>query len=387
MAGTIRPCDIAHGRTLQYYAALKIHAMGGRHKFRPLLKDRPDPWRDGTDALPKGHDTFMLDTGIPEIRTALDVVRQGARTAQNVLTGMAARDITKNDFSPVTVADFASQALAARTLQQTFPDIPLVGEESSEALRAHSGAEVLELVTDYVGQAVPGASSDAVCEWIDLGTADANSRFWTLDPIDGTKGYLRGGQYAVALALVEEGKVILGALHCPNLDGDAKPATGQGITVIAARGQGTWLSTDGIDFTPLRVSTCTNIAQARVMRSVEDSHTNGAQIDAINARLGISAEPVRMDSQAKYAVLAAGGGEMLYRLLNPGREDYKECIWDQAAGAIILEEAGGRITDLRGHTLDFSTGRKLVANTGVLASHGPFHDATLTAIAEVCALP
>jgi 3'(2'), 5'-bisphosphate nucleotidase len=123
------------------------------------------------------------------------------------------------------------------------------------------------------------------------------------------------------------------------------------------------------------------------MRSAEDSHTNAGAIDALAARLGIEAEPVRMDSQAKYAVLAAGGGELLFRLLNPGREDYKECIWDQAAGAIILEEAGGRITDLKGRPLDFTRGRKLTANTGVFASNGPLHEAGLEAIAEVCTLP
>ena len=133
-----------------------------------------------------------------------------------------------------------------------------------------------------------------------------------------------------------------------------------------------------------KLSDCSDIAKARVMRSMEDGHTNAAQIDAIDKVLGIQAEPVRMDSQAKYAVLAAGGGEFIFRLLNAGKEDYKECIWDQAAGAIILEEAGGKITDLKGAPLDFTQGRKLVANTGVLASNGTLHDAGLKAVAEVC---
>ena len=55
-----------------------------------------------------------------------------------------------------------------------------------------------------------------------------------------------------------------------------------------------------------------------------------------------------MDSQAKYAVLAAGGGDVNLRLLSPSRPDYREKIWDQAAGSIVVEEAGGRVSDLNG---------------------------------------
>jgi len=326
----------------------------------------------------------MIDIARPEVDAALRIVRQGAAMAQRVLAGMAIQNLTKSDFSPVTVADFASQALAARTLQEEFPDTPLVGEESSDALREESGADVRRLVTEFVGTVVPGATEDEVCDWIDRGKGEPAARFWTLDPIDGTKGYLRGGQYAVALALIEDGEVTLGALGCPNLGEGCQPATGLGATLIAQRGQGAWVSVAGEDFRPLKVSECAEISQARVMRSAEDSHTNAGQIDAIDAKLGIVAEPVRMDSQAKYAVMAAGGGELLFRLLNPGREDYRECIWDQAAGAIILEEAGGMITDLRGARLDFSQGRKLTANTGVFASNGRLHEAGLAAIAQVC---
>lgn len=328
----------------------------------------------------------MIDTTLPEVETALKIVRQGAAMAQRVLASMAVQNLTKSDFSPVTVADFASQALAARTLLEVFPDTPLVGEENSDALRADEGAEVRKVVTDFVGTVAPGATEDDVCDWIDRGKGEPGERFWTLDPIDGTKGYLRGGQYAVAVALVEHGQVVLGALGCPNLGDNCQPDMGLGATLLARRGKGAWLSVAGGEFQPLRVSECDDITQARVMRSAEDSHTNAGLIDAIDKRLGVVADPVRMDSQAKYAVLAAGGGELLFRLLNPGREDYKECIWDQAAGAIILEEAGGKITDLKGAPLDFTQGRKLVANTGVFASNGTLHDLGLEAIAEVCDL-
>lgn len=328
----------------------------------------------------------MLDTDHPEVATALKIVRQGASMAQRVLAGMAMQNLTKSDFSPVTVADFASQALAAHTLRTGGSKLPLVGEENAAALRADDGADVRKLVAEFVGKVVPGASEADVCDWIDEGKGEPVGRYWTLDPIDGTKGYLRGGQYAVALALIEDGQVQIGALSCPNLGDNCQPDMGLGATIIAKRGEGAWLSVAGEPFTRLQVSDCDDIAKARVMRSMEDGHTNAGQIDAIDKVLGIQAEPVRMDSQAKYAVLAAGGGELIFRLLNAGKEDYKECIWDQAAGVVILEEAGGRITDLTGAPLDFTRGRKLTANTGVFASNGKLHEAGLKAVAEVCGI-
>jgi 3'(2'), 5'-bisphosphate nucleotidase len=207
-----------------------------------------------------------------------------------------------------------------------------------------------------------------------------------LDPIDGTKGYLRGGQYAVALALIEGGRPVLGVLGCPNLGMGAQEQAGAGGVAVAWRGGGAWFSAGSEDWAPLRVSDRREVAAARMLRSFESGHTNTSQIDALAAALGVAAAPVLMDSQAKYAVLAGGGAELLFRLLNPGKEQYKECIWDQAAGAILLEEAGGRITDLRGEALDFGQGRKLSQNTGVFASNGWLHEAGLEALARIGAV-
>jgi 3'(2'), 5'-bisphosphate nucleotidase len=120
-----------------------------------------------------------------------------------------------------------------------------------------------------------------------------------------------------------------------------------------------------------------------VLRSFEKSHTDASGIDQLAANLGISAEPVAMDSQAKYAVLAAGGAEILLRLLSPSRPDYREKIWDQAAGSLVVEEAGGRVTDLDGKPLDFSQGRTLAGNRGIVATNGKLHDAVLQALRAI----
>ncbi len=329
----------------------------------------------------------MIELSDPQIRLTLEAVRKAARLMRVIHRETAVSSLTKGDKSPVTMADFTSQALIGYMLSTAFPDIPLVAEETSTALRTPDGAVLLEKVTGYVKRVLPDLTEGLVCDWIDFGGADASKRFWVLDPIDGTKGYLRGDQYAVALALVSDGKIEIGALGCPNLTDASTPDTdGPGSILLAARGQGTWVSSladDDNEWRKLNVSDRANGSQARLMRSFESGHTDVGLIDQIADSLGVQVEPVRMDSQAKYAVLAAGGGEVILRLLSPKMPDYRERIWDQAAGALILEEAGGRITDLDGKSLDFTQGRKLINNRGVLASNGHLHEELLQILTKL----
>ena len=329
----------------------------------------------------------MIDTSNPKVQTALRAVRQAAVMMRQIQQETIGSSLTKGDKSPVTVADFTSQAIIGRMLSQAFPDIPLVAEETSTALRESAGVEILAKVTHYVNQVIPDASADQVCEWIDYGGAEPGNQFWVLDPIDGTKGFLRGDQYAVALALVENGEVQIGVLGCPNLREAFIPdMEGTGSIVLAVRGQGTWsvsMVENDNNWMQLKVSDRSDSSQARLLRSFESGHTNVSQIDQIAEWLGVQVEPVRMDSQAKYAVLAAGGGEVILRLLSPDRPDYREKIWDQAAGAIVLEEAGGRITDLAGVPLDFTLGRTLKNNRGVLATNGSLHEQVLKGLDAV----
>jgi 3'(2'), 5'-bisphosphate nucleotidase len=328
----------------------------------------------------------MIDLNLPEISFALEAVRQAAllvKQVQTELSGYSTMAMTKLDCSPVTVGDLAAQALIGRLIEQSYPGESLVAEEEADILAGPDGEAVLEIITQFVTRFAPEANPEQVCRWIDRGKAAPGRRFWTLDPIDGTKGYLRGDQYAVALALVVDGQVQIGVLGCPNLVDSYRPdIDGVGSLVIAARGQGAWttsLSAPGL-FEKLQVSRRCEPCLGRILRSYEESHTNLGQLDHLAHRLGVRAESVRMDSQAKYAVLAAGKGDAILRLLSPEKPDYREKIWDQAAGSIIVEEAGGRVSDLAGKPLDFCTGRTLEHNRGVLATNGNLHPAFLEAL-------
>jgi 3'(2'), 5'-bisphosphate nucleotidase len=320
-----------------------------------------------------------------ELRAALAAVRGAARVCRAVQERLITRDtLEKRDKSPVTVADFASQAIVCRQLEQTFDADAVVGEEGSAELRTPENAALLASVVNAVASEIGGdADAARVLAWIDRGGSDAQaSRYWTLDPIDGTKGFLRREQYAVALGLIEGGDVVAGVLGCPNLpDG----AGGTGVLFAAVRGQGTrvfplWAGGEAAG-RAVRVAQIASPAGARFCESVEAEHSDQSESAKIAARLGITAPPLRMDSQCKYGAVARGDASIYLRM--PTRADYREKIWDHAAGKLVVEEAGGTVTDVNGRALDFRHGRSLAQNSGVVATVGGIHARVIDAVREV----
>jgi 3'(2'), 5'-bisphosphate nucleotidase len=312
------------------------------------------------------------------VEAALQITRAIERSAP-------VAPLTKPDASPVTVADFSVQGLVAARLSHHFASDDLVAEEDADALRRPGGADLRARVLHVVRQVDPAIELDDLLDGIDRGRAHAGRRFWALDPVDGTKGLLRGGQYVIALALVVDGVVELGVLGCPRLSGSdggstsPEPVRGEGGLAVAVRGRGSWWSASGrASLSRLSVSGVDDPKKARVLRSFEAAHGDVARFDRTLVVLGVDTPPILMDSQAKHVVLAGGRADLLLRF--PAAAGGPDAIWDQAAGSLMVEEAGGRVTDLGGHRLDFSAGRHLRRNDGVVASNGLLHDAVLDAV-------
>ncbi len=322
-----------------------------------------------------------------EFDTALAAVRQAARLCREVRKNLVENSLEKDDRSPVTVADFGSQALVCRALGEAFPNDPVIAEEDSGALRRTENHEVLQRVVTEVGKLVDHAGYEEVCSWIDRGNASRYmDRFWTLDPIDGTKGFLRGDQYAVALALIVDGDLAVAALACPMLayDGEEAGAVDHdgGSIYAAVRGEGSWCyELNGDRSRPIAVSEQKDPSGARFCESVESAHSSHSDAAAVAVQLGIVRDPLRIDSQAKYAVVARGDAEIYLRLTK--HTGYVERIWDHAAGALVIEEAGGTVTDLNGSPLDFRHGTRLERNAGIVATNGRLHADILAALDSV----
>ena len=354
------------------------------------------------------HTTTMTDYS-KELHIALLAVQRATLLTKSVFHSHAKGTLDKADASPVTIGDFGAQALIISALQHTFPDDEIVAEEEAKDLRENS--KVRQTVWDLVQQAKLGdsagekelggsiSSADAMLDIIDKGDSKGGDkgRIWAIDPIDGTKGFLRGGQYAVCLALMVDGDVKVGVLGCPNLPvddseplkedigADATDAEGKGVLFSAVLGHGANSRPLGkaelAKESKIQMKPISNIADATFCESVEAGHSNQSDSVAIANKLGITKSSVRMDSQAKYGSIARGAGDLYLRL--PVRKDYVEKIWDHAAGDLIVREAGGQVTDVEGKRLDFSHGRTLQANKGVIAAPKDVHKHVIEAVKEV----
>jgi 3'(2'), 5'-bisphosphate nucleotidase len=313
-----------------------------------------------------------------ELAIAQEAVTLAAKLCEAVRRDMVPEAMEKSDMSPVTVADYGAQAIICRALAAAFPNDPVVGEEDAADLQKPEMATQLQQVTDFVKAQISEVTSAQIIQWIDHGNGEVARRFWTLDPIDGTKGFLRGDQYAIALALIEDGDLKVGVLGCPALAfGDGEP----GLMFSAVRGQGTTMqSLSGGAAQSTKVVQPGDTERLRFVESVEASHGDQDRQNAVAQAAGITQPSARMDSQAKYGALAAGEAALYLRLPSPKYPNYREKIWDHAAGAIVVEEAGGRVTDMHGKPLDFFSAAKMMDNRGVVVSNGPIHDAVLSAL-------
>ncbi|KAI4369268.1 hypothetical protein MLD38_017728 [Melastoma candidum] len=333
-----------------------------------------------------------------ELVAAKKAASLAARLCQKIQRALLQSDVqSKSDRSPVTVADYGSQAVVSFILEKELVDVPfsLVAEEDSGDLREESGKEILNRITALVNETLAGAdtyasstlSEESVLTAIDKGKSEGGpiGRHWVLDPIDGTKGFLRGDQYAIALALLDNGKVVLGVLACPNLPltsiahKDTAP-TEVGCLFYAQAGSGTYMEPlDGSSPVKVTVSDIDNTEEASFFESYEAAHSMQDLTSSIAQKLGVKAPPVRIDSQAKYGALSRGDGAIYMRFPHKG---YREKIWDHAAGCIVVTEAGGIATDAGGNLLDFSKGRFLDLDTGIIVTNQKLMPALLKAVRE-----
>jgi 3'(2'), 5'-bisphosphate nucleotidase len=344
-----------------------------------------------------------------ELEVALLAVQRASILTKTVYSSHSKGTLSKSDSSPVTIGDFGAQALIIASIKHAFPEDEVVGEEDADDLRKNE--QERNLVWDLVQAAKlddssaedkiggPIKSVDDMLTALDNGRSNGGrqGRIWALDPIDGTKGFLRGGQYAVCLALMVDGVPTVGVIGCPNLPvddqapldssigADADDKEGKGVLFGAVKGEGATsrpLSKGTLQQSrKISMKAVPDVSQATFCESVEAGHSSHGDNAAIASKLGITKQSVRMDSQAKYCSIARGAGDIYLRL--PVSKSYEEKIWDHAAGVVLVQEAGGEVTDAWGKPLDFGIGRTLKENKGVVAAPKDVFEQVINVVKEV----
>uniref|UniRef100_A0A8R7QP56 PAP-specific phosphatase, mitochondrial n=3 Tax=Triticum urartu TaxID=4572 RepID=A0A8R7QP56_TRIUA len=358
-----------------------------------------------------------------ELAAAVASVERACRLCVDVRASMLVGDekiLEKNDQTHVTIADFGVQALISFELQQLFPSIPLVAEEDSAFIRSSNAADsksntlvesISSFFTKHVNNNGPPLTHDDVLRAIDRGGKDAVSfdsnpaTYWLLDPIDGTKGFLKGEDslYVVGLALVVDGKLAVGVMGCPNLaettvgdteDESIAACPGHGILMVSHVGCGTWSRPMSAEISQLTtapdvwkrcsVDPCSVAQMARFC--IVDSHT--WDMMPLSAHFSSTMDESEPRDENKILLQNSCGGSLSkYLLVACGRMSVFILLaraekllkaWDHAVGVICVEEAGGQTCDWSGKPLDFGadlTGHRIIyPSGGVLATNGALHD-------------
>ncbi|KAJ4975782.1 hypothetical protein NE237_000888 [Protea cynaroides] len=321
---------------------------------------------------------------------------------------------SKDDNSPVTVADWSVQATVSLMLSESFgsENVSIVAEEDIQTLTKSDSVGILEAVVKTVNECLAKAPDFGLTGPVrPLGTTEVleaisrcnstggpSGRHWVLDPVDGTLGFVRGDQYAIALALIEDGEVALGVLGCPNypmnkewlnyhhryyrimskLSSPTSESWDKGCVMYARKGSGeAWMQplvreNNRLGLSNLartiRVSSIDDPALATFCEPVEKSNSSHSFTAGLAHSVGLRNQPLRVYSMVKYATIARGDAEIFMKFAKAG---YKEKIWDHAAGVVIIQEAGGVVTDAGGRPLDFSQGIYLEGlDRGIIACSG-----------------
>jgi 3'(2'), 5'-bisphosphate nucleotidase len=232
----------------------------------------------------------LLESLLPVARAA------GEEILQVYATEFEVRD--KDDASPVTEADERAEALILPELTALTPDVPIVSEEAA-------AAGVLP---------------------------EAGSRFWLVDPLDGTKEFVsRNGEFTVNIALVEDGRPVLGVVLCPALGRLYAGAVGEGAFVEDEEGR--------------REIACRRPPADGLTIVSSRSHGDADALEAFLAGRPV-ASSVPAGSSLKFCLVAAGEADLYPRL---GRT----MEWDTAAGHAVVSAAGGRVSAVSGGELGY----------------------------------
>ncbi|KAM3424475.1 hypothetical protein BST61_g6479 [Cercospora zeina] len=344
-----------------------------------------------------------------ELDVACAAVQHCAALTKRLQRASVGQDsqISKSDFSPVTVGDFASQALLTSAVHAAFPSDNFLAEESADDLRQNSALldkvwELTESAKSAFQANTPSlatpSSKDDLLKYLDWGgkreTSD-DGRTWVFDPIDGTATFLRGQQYAINCAMLVNGREEIGIIGCPNVvlgsstvSEDVIDEHGLGLMIYAVRGEGTFvrpMQSNG------KLAAATKLERHGEKVSLDglvwsDCSTYTSTILELHQKVAAKLNTLwpgvdLFSSLMKYAALGLGRSHIVVRIFR--YTSWRSNMWDHAGGVLIFEESGGKVTDLEGKPIDFTTGRKMAANHGLVCAPSSVHGQILQLAQDV----
>ncbi|MBI5667760.1 MAG: 3'(2'),5'-bisphosphate nucleotidase [Chloroflexi bacterium] len=282
---------------------------------------------------------------------------------------------------PVTIADYGSQALICRAISRHFPADGVIAEEQGgqfiELVSDSEKAEITRLLSDILDERVTPAD---IVRWLDHGQGQEAERIWVIDPIDGTRGFVALRNYAIGVALMVNRQPVSAVIAAPGYPTPDR----QGALFHAQGGVAYMQPLAGGVVKRIHASERTEPDSLRILESVEKSHASHERAERVRRAAGFTGAALeRLDSMEKYARIAAGDADLYLRL--PRQFSNRPfMIWDHAPGTVLVQAAGGMVTDVDGSPLNWSQGWALV-NRGIIVSNGRIHERVLAAVAALLA--
>ena len=249
----------------------------------------------------------------------LDAVRAIAAEAGRLILTHYGKPVpveVKADDSPLTQADRAAHHLLVGRLRALTPDVPVLSEESPAA---------------------------------EIAGREAWTRFWCVDPLDGTKEFIKGtGEFTVNVALVEDGEPVLGVVHVPV----------KGLTYFGSVEGGAFKQVGDAAPEPIAIRTAAAEALTVVASRDHAGPAVGAFVDNLKAA-GSRVDLTSMGSSLKFCLVAEGAADLYPRTV-PTME------WDTAAAQAVVEAAGGALTTLDGARLRYN--KAVLRNPSVMTA-------------------
>jgi len=291
---------------------------------------------------------------IKELTLAVDLVKNASKFTE-WFKKEGVSTYKKRDQSPVTMADYASQIFIISRLKEAFPKDEIIAEESEQGI-------IDKISADQIKQCFKKNNFRNIPDmekYLNYRGSSSN-RQWTIDPIDGTKGYMEGLTYAIGIGLMVDSDPRICAICVPNYNN-------KGLAIFTAeQGSGAKVSYSGDVFNSIQVSDQKNVKESRMCHSL---HYDLPWVPQFAEKIGIKSR-IQLDSMAKFCLIADGSYDIYIKPIM-GLTAY---TWDYLPGDLLVREAGGKVTDLDEERLKYENEEILLRAPGIITTNGLLHD-------------
>lgn len=261
---------------------------------------------------------------------------------------------TKENQTPVTVADCATQIYLIDQIRKYFPEDEIIAEEDNASLD--------ENMIDQISAAfkILNIEIDGSYENLIQFRGKPSINQWTIDPIDGTEGFRRGLAYAIGIGLLIN--------HIPSFCAIAVPNFQNGSTryFFAEKHRGAYMQIESNDLTRIHIGQCREFTKAVLIKSLHhDRPISNEIISNFDIQTVIS-----MDGMGKFCQVAMGSADVYFRPFS----GYSLFAWDYCPGHILIEESGGLFTGFFGEIPIYEQNKCILKSNGILATNSFFHE-------------